>query len=411
MALPLDSVRIIDLSMWWAGPFATLNLAALGAEIIKVESIQHVDGYRGGYAATGERAWEVAPTFNAFNLGKRGITLDLTRPEGIALLRRLVRIADVIIDNYSARVMENFGLTYPVLRRENPSIIAVSMPGFGSSGPWRNYAGFAFNLEQLSGIAHHTGFPDGPPCNIGAAADPIMGMYGAFAVMTALEYRRKTGRGQFVDLAHLEALTAFSAAPIMDYQLNGRVQSRTGNQHPAAAPHNFYPCRGDDQWVAISVCGDGEWRRLVKVMGGPEWARDSRFADQLGRWKHQEELDRRIAEWTRDKDKHDVMRLLQEEGIAAGAALDARDLLADAHLKERRMYQEIQRQYVGKQPYMRTPYLVDGEPLRWSSPAPTVGQHNREVLEGLLGVAAQEFAELEGKKIVGVAPLPSRAAS
>ncbi|MEE9285556.1 MAG: CoA transferase, partial [Dehalococcoidia bacterium] len=364
MRLPLEGVRVIDLSMWWAGPFATMELAAMGAEIIKVESIQRLDGYRGVSAAiAGERSWERAPVFNAFNLGKLGITLDLTRPEGTKVFKRLVRVADVVLDNYSARVIENFGLGHDVLRQENPGIITVSMPGFGDSGPWKNYTGFAFNLEQLSGLAHHTGFPDGPPCNIGAAADPIMGMYGAFAVLTALEHRRRTGQGQHVDLAHLEALTAFSGGPVMDFQLNGRVTGRAGNRDPAAAPHNFYPCRGQDQWVAIAVYGDDDWRRLAGAMGEPEWSREPRFADELGRWRHQEELDALIGGWTRDKDKNEVMRLLQEAGVAAGAALDAPGLLADPHLNQRRFYQRLRREEVGVQPYPRTPFLVDGKRL------------------------------------------------
>ena len=411
MRLPLEGVRVIDLSMWWAGPFAAMELGALGAEIIKVESIQHLDGYRGGYGATGQRVWEQAPVFNAFNLNKLGVTLDLARPEGTALLKRLVGIADVVMDNYSARVMENFGLTPQVLREQNPNVVTLSMPGFGDSGPWKNYTGFAFNMEQLSGIAHHTGFADGPPSNIGAAADPIMGMFGAFAVMAALEYRRRTGKGQHVDLAHLEALTAFSAEPVMDLQLNDRVMDRTGNRHPSAAPHNFYPCSGDDQWVAIAVYGDDEWRRLVRAMGDPEWARDRRFDDELGRWRHQDELDALIGWWTKDRDKLDVMRQLQEAGVTAGAALNAPGLLGDPHLKERRFQQRLRREEVGVQPYARTPFLVDGKPLRWSRPAPTVGQDNRRVLEGLLGLSGAELAELEQRQVIGTTPVGVEPAS
>lgn len=405
MRLPLEGVRVVDLSMWWAGPFATMELAGLGAEIIKVEAIQRVDGYRGGYAAVGQRAWEKTPTFLAFNLGKLDVTLDLSRPEGTALVMGLARAADVVINNYSARVMDNFGLGYPVLRKENPSIIMVSMPGFGADGPWRDYTGFAFNLEQLSGLAYHTGFPDGPPCNLGAAADPIMGMYSAFAVMTALEHRRRTGQGQEVDLAHLEALTAFAAGPVLDYQLNGRVAARAGNLDLAAAPHNFYPCRGQDQWVAISVSGDDEWRRLVKALGGPAWAADPRFADQMGRWKLQEQLDARIAQWTRDKDKKDVMRICQEAGVAAGAALDGHDLLSDPHLAARRFYQRIDRTEAGPQPYPRLPFLVDDEPVPWKSPAPTLGQHNRQVLGGLLGMTEAELSDLERAQVIGTLPI------
>ncbi len=285
------------------------------------------------------------------------------------------------------------------------------MPGFGKSGPWMNYTGFAFNLEQLSGIAHHTGFADGPPSNIGAAADPIMGMYGAFAVLAALEARHATGQGQFIDLAHIEAMTAFSAAPILEYQLNGRVPMRTGNQHPTAAPHNFYPCKGTDQWVAIACYSEDDWRRLVAAMGNPAWAADTRYADELSRWKHQDELDRRIGEWTAGLDKHEAMRRLQEAGIAAGAAANAVDLLADRHLNARRMQQELDHPFAGRKPYPRLPYLIDGEPLRWAAAAPTVGQHNAAILRGLLGVTEREFQRLEKDKIIGYGPLGVEGAS
>ncbi|MBI3743389.1 MAG: CoA transferase [Chloroflexi bacterium] len=413
MRLPLEGVRVVDLSHWWAGPFATMELAGMGAEVIKIEAIQRVDGYRGGHSATGERAWEKAPTFLSFNLGKQDITLDLSRPTGLELLRSLIRIADVVIDNYAARVMENFGLTYEAVRRENPAIIMVSMPGFGNSGPWRDYTGFAFNLEQLSGIAHHTGFPDSPPYNIGAGADPIMGMWGAYAVMTALEHRRRTGAGQRVDLAHLEALTSFLGGQVLDYQLNGRITTRTGNADPAASPHNFYPCKpalsgvegGNDQWVGIAVYGDGDWRKLRRAMGEPSWAADERFADEMGRWRHQEEIDGRIAEWTRGHDKREAMQRLQEAGLTAGAALDARDLLDDAQVKGRDFFQRIERGHVGSLPYPRLPFRIDGKPVDWQAPAPTLGQHNELVLGELLALSKVDLGRLEGDRVIGREPL------
>ena len=407
MASFLQGVRVIDLSHWWAGPYATMALANMGAEIIKVESIQRVDGYRGGYAAQGQKAWERAPTFLAFNLGKLDVTLDLNRPQGKELLLRLFRVGDVVIENYSARVMANFGLSYENMRKENPTMIYVSMPGFGSTGPWRDYTGFAFNLEQLSGIAHHTGFADGPPSNIGAAADPIMGLYGAFAVMTALEHRLATGEGQLVDLAHLEALTTFAGAPVLERQLTGCLPSRTGNLHPSAAPHGFYPCKGDDQWVAIAVYGDADWERLTAAMGNPTWARDERYADQVSRWNHRDALDGHIGEWTQGMDKHQATALLQQAGVAAGAANDARDLTQDEQLKSRGFFQRMDHEEVGPMPYPRPSYLVDDKPVQWTRPAPTLGQDNRQVLQDLLGVSPSELSALERDGIIGTTPLGS----
>ena len=407
MAGFIPDIRIIDLSHWWAGPFATLELGGMGAEVIKIESVQRVDGYRGGYGAPGERPWEKAPTFNGFNLNKHDVTLDMTRPEGKALFLRLVRVGDVVIENYSARVMDNFGLGYEDLRRENPSIVYVSMPGFGSEGPWRDYTGFAFNLEQLSGIAHHTGYADGPPYNTGAAADPMMGMYATFAVMAALEHRRVTGQGQLVDLAHLEALTAFSGVPVLERQISGTMPTRTGNVDAGAAPHGFYPCRGEDQWVAIAVYDEEQWQRLLKTMGGPEWAGDPRFGDELSRWRNQEALDERIAEWTRGLDKHEAMTLLQEAGVPAGAANDATNLIEDRHLAARGFYQRMDRADVGEHPYPHLPYYVDGKALKWARPAPTLGEHNELVLAEVLGLEPEELRRLAEERIIGTTPLGS----
>lgn len=405
MHYPLSGVRIIDLSHYWAGPYATVQLAGWGAEVIKVESVQRVDGYRGSAAATGERAWEKGPTYNFINMMKKDITLDLTREEGKTALKELTRISDVVLENFSARVMGNLGLDYDSLRRDNPSLIMVSMPGFGNDGPWRNFTGFAFNLEQLSGIAHHTGFADGPPCNIGAAADPIMGMHGAFAVFAALEHRRVTGQGQLVDLAHLQSLTAFSGPSLLTYQLTGRETMRTGNDEPLAAPHDFFPCQGNDKWVAISVRTEEEWRAFVDAIGAPEWAKDTQFANTLSRYRNKEALGAHIAAWTRQRTHTEAMERLQKAGIAAGAALDAPSLLKDPQLEARGFNQWLERDLIGRQPYPGLPFYVQGKPVTWQRPAPMLGEHNEYALHDLLGRSSAEMERLAAAKIIGREPL------
>lgn len=405
MRYPLSGIRIIDLSHYWAGPYATVQLAGWGAEVIKVESIQRVDGYRGSAAATGEHAWEKGPTYNFINMMKKDITLDLTRDDGKKALKELVRISDVVLENFSARVMGNLGLGYDDLRPINPSLIMVSMPGFGNDGPWRNFTGFAFNLEQLSGIAHHTGFADGPPCNIGAAADPIMGMHGAFAVFAALEHRRVTGQGQFVDLAHLESLTAFAGPSLLTYQLTGRVTMRAGNDEPLAAPHDFYPCQGKDKWVGISVRTEEEWHRFANAIGRPEWVNDARFANTLSRYRNREALGAHIAAWTSQRTQVEAMEALQSAGVAAGAAFDAVHLIKDPHLEARAFNQWLERDLIGRQPYPGLPFHVQGEPVPWKRPAPMLGEHNEYALRELLGRSDAETARLAAAKIIGREPL------
>jgi crotonobetainyl-CoA:carnitine CoA-transferase CaiB-like acyl-CoA transferase len=405
MHSPLSGIRIIDLSHYWAGPYATVQLAGWGAEVIKVESIQRVDGYRGSAAATGERAWEKGPTYNFINMMKKDITLDLTREDGKKALRDLVRISDVVLENFSARVMGNLGLGYGDLKSVSPSLIMVSMPGFGNDGPWRNFTGFAFNLEQLSGIAHHTGFADGPPCNIGAAADPIMGMHGAFAVFAALEHRRVTGEGQFVDLAHLESLTAFSGPSLLAYQLTGRETMRTGNDEPFAAPHDFFPCKGNDAWVAISVRTEDEWQAFAKAIGWPEWVNEAPFANTLSRYRNKEALGAHIAAWTSQRTQIEAMETLQRTGVAAGAALNAPSLLTNPHLEARGFNQWLERGLIGRQPYPALPFHVQGKPITWQRPAPMLGEHNGYALGELLGKTKAEIERLAAEKVIGSEPL------
>lgn len=288
----LDGLRVVDLSMGWAGPLTAMLLADFGAEVIKIESIRRLDWWRSGslFQAAGERAHEKSPLFNGVNRNKYGITLDLYDSRAITLLKTLIAVSDVLVENFTPRVMENFGLTYPTVQAINPSLVMISMPGFGSTGPWRDYVGFGNTIESLSGISGLTGFPDGPPVlQSNAYGDPVSGIGGGIAVLMALVHRMRTGRGQHIELSHQETVVHHVSESLLDYAMNGRIQGRQGNRHPWMAPHGVYACRGDDDWIAIAVTSDRSWEALCETMGRPagaagtSWTRCCRTGPPAGR--------------------------------------------------------------------------------------------------------------------------------
>jgi len=409
LGLPLEGIRVIDLTQVWSGPYATNLLTNLGAEVIKIEAIQRLDPWRGGSTQVDrEKPWEWSPLWNSVNLDKLDIALDLSRPKGVEIFKRMVKVGDVVAENFTPRVMKNFGIDYPVLKEVNPRIIMISLPAYGSTGPWRDYVGFAFSIEQMSGIPQLTGYPDGPPEMTGTAfSDPIAGVNGMIAIMMALLYRQMTGKGQYIDLSQVEAMTCTVGDAIVDYTMNKRVQRRRGNRHPFMAPHGYYRCKGDDLWVAIAVSSDEEWKSFSKAIGNPPWTREERFADSLGRWSNQDELDELVEEWTIQHDHYEVMNTLQKAGIAAGAVLTSAELLADPHLKDRGTFQMIDRAIVGTHPYPvpSAPFRLSKSHMTIRRPAPLLGEHNDYVLRELLGMSNEEIQSLVDEQIIGTEPL------
>lgn len=402
----LSKIRVVSCTQFLAGPGVTLILGSLGAQVIKVESVQHYDGGRTRVARYGGTAHEQAPVYNYFNRNNLGITLNLRDKQGADLLKELVKVSDVVVENYTAEVFPRFGLDYPTLRRINPTVILLSMPGFGQDGPWRRYASFASSLTQMSGISYLTGYPDRPPTIIGGGGiDPITGMMGAFAVLVALRHRERTGRGQHIDFSQLEAITSLAGHAFLEYAMTGQLPTRQGNAHPTAAPHGCYPCRGEDKWVAIAITNEEQWAQLRQLMGDPAWATEERFATLAGRRAHREEVDRLVGQWTAQREQGELVPALQAAGIAAGAVMGPAQVLADPHLKEREMFEEVERAWVGTQPYALLPFRFSDHLKRRSTPAPTLGQHNREVLCGLLGVTEAELAELERRQVIGTMPV------
>jgi len=403
-ALPLQGLRVVDACIYWAGPMATMLLADFGAEVIKIESVQRLDSLRllGGWPTPDGYEWSAA--FNGTNRNKYGITLNLNHPRGIEIFKRLVEMSDIVAENFSPRVMENWGLTYEVLKEINPRLIMLSMPGFGTTGPWRNYVTYGPNVEMVSGMPTISGYPGGEPMMTGYIADPIAGLMGGVAVMVALRHRRRTGEGQHIDLSQMEAVTTLMGGPIMEYAMNKRLQPRRGNRHPSSAPQGVYCCEGDDQWVTIAVSSEEEWAIFCDAMGNPPWTKDQGFSDNLSRCQNHDDLDRLITEWTSQRKKHEVMRILQGAGVAAAPVLSYADILTDEHLERRGFFETVTRPVTGTHPYPGFPAKFSETPVSIRRPSPTLGQDNEHVLTKILGMTEEEIKQLADEEIIGTKP-------
>lgn len=399
MNKPLQGIRVLDLSMWWSGPMCTSYLGALGAEIVKVESAQSPDGFRFTVSAQGENWWEVGPQFNSANHNKLGATINLMDEEGRNYLKQLVGQCDILIENYTPRVMENFGLTYDVLKEHNDKLIMLSMPAYGKTGPYRDQPGFAYTFEMLSGIAQLNGYRDGNPMTVLGVADVIAGFHAGAALLTAIEYRDRTGKGQQIELAQVEGCLNYMGAPIADYVLNERNWGRQGNRQPGFAPQGVYRCEGRDNWVAISITNDVEWQTFCDVMGQSELAQDGRFNTYENRWANHDELDVMIREWTQQYGHHQVSKILQQQNIAAGPVLEVHEMEHDPFLKD--MYQEITRDLVGTHLYPSWPIKINNERVQHYKPAPLLGEDNEYVFKEILKLSDEEYASIQDKQIIG----------
>ncbi len=474
----LDGVRILDLTQVAIGPYATLFLAGLGAQVIKVESNRRPDTSRGPVAPSGElqmrqypggepgeRPWNRTAYFNQRNRGKLGITLDFSRPEGKALILRLAAVCDALAENFRASVLERQGLGWDVLREVNPRLVYLKLSSQGNTGPEREYGSLGSTLEQTAGLASITGYTDGVPLMTNLVfPDPVGGILGVGALIAGLRRARRTGRGQVIDFSQREMTAGLLGEAMMDYALNGRVQGPIGNRHPWAAPHGVYPCRGtgphppapspnagrggdtgndrrlspntgrggdtvddrlpspsigadakrpgaggeglSDSWIAITVETDPQWAALRAAMGDPAWSDDPRFASGLGRWRCQDEIDARLAEWTRGFEHRELMHLLQSQGVPAGAVLTGGELLADPQLTARGWWERVTPTEVGRPyPFVSTPWRVSGSPYKPSTPAPLLGEHNDLVYLDLLGLSRQEYAALQAAGVINTEPL------
>ena len=399
---PLDGVRIVDFTWAWAGPYATLLLALLGAEVIKVESNQRLDHTRLRSLMTGPTMGgpNQSAVFNDLNLNKLSLTLNLTRPEAIEIVKRLVKVSDVVSQNMRPGVMDRLGLSYEALRAVRDDIIMLSSSAVGATGPERTYVGYAPTFAGLSGLAYVSGYPEGRPTTLTGAIDTRAGTTAAFAVLAALNYRQRTGKGQHIDVSSAEAISCLAGDMLMDYTMNGRVRERDGNSDEVMAPHGCYPCRGENRWVTIAVAGQHEWDAFCEVLGHPDWTSDTGFANAAGRRQNREQLDRLVAEWTRQHTDYEVMEALQEAGVAAVPTFSGRMIPRDRHIQERGILAEVDHPELGVRTIVGPPWRLSATPDRVPKAAPLIGEHNQYVLGELLGMPQDEIARLVEEEVV-----------
>ncbi len=386
----LHNIRILDFSWVLAGPFATRILADFGAEVIKVQPLmqQEEDRFGRGY-------------YNTWNRSKLGITLNMNKPQGVALAKKLVGISDAVMENFAPRVMANWGLDYDNLKKIKPDIIMLSMSTMGNSGPWRNYVGFGPTVQAFSGITYLTSYPGKPPSGLGTSyADHVAGLMATLALLNALGCRQKTGEGQYIDISQVEAMASLLGDAILEYTVNGKLPEPAGNRSSEAAPYGVYRCRGDDRWCAIGVFSDEEWTGFCRALGNPAWTVDGRFSTLFGRLKNADELDRLVEGWTREHTAEEVMALLQGQGVAAGVVQDASDLAGDPQLRVRDFFIELDHPELGKTIADATPIKLSETPARYSRAAPVLGQDNDYVYGNLLGMSEDELAELKKQGVI-----------
>lgn len=422
--LPLAGTRALCITSVWSGPFAVQLLADWGCEAIMVESIQRWQLNTRGLIIRprkdvpaeceggppffwaypnkdpGERPWNRFSWFNMHARNKLSMTVDLTKPNGMDILHRLVKISDFFIENSTPHAMDNLGITYNWLKETKPDIIMVRMPAFGLSGPYRDYR--AFGDGHTAGFAWLMGYSDMDKYSV-SYQNATAGACAALAAVMALHYRKKTGKGQLIEVAQIETLTSQLGEAIMDYTMNRRVHTSIGNRDiHGAVPCGNYRCKGDDRWVSITVRNDKEWQGFCRALGNPEWTKDEKFSTALSRYKNQDELDKLVELWTIGHDHYAVMYMLQKEGVAAAPVSDAAEDYADPHFKEIGVFEEVTHPEAGTHVYPGIGWTQARTPNRIRRYAPRLGEDNEYVYKELLGVSDEDYAELEKEGHIGM---------
>jgi crotonobetainyl-CoA:carnitine CoA-transferase CaiB-like acyl-CoA transferase len=408
-ALPFEGLRVLDMTAFWAGPLAGHVLALLGAEVIHLESANRPDGVRlvGGVPQSEEQYWERGPIFAALNTNKKSLTLDLRTPRGNEVLKQFVRTCDVVIENYTPRVLEQLGVDYETLRSERPDLVMVRMPGFGLDGPWRDQAAFAFVIEDASGLTWLTGHPDLLPFEPYTVGDPNAGLHALFGLLVALQHRRRTGEGGLVEASMVDAALNIAAEQVIEHSAYGALLTRQGNRGPVAAPQNLYRTAKpdenarDDAWVAIAVATDGHWRALRAAMGEPAWAAGADLETATGRVRAQDEIDARLAEWCRDKQADEVIGRLAEAGVPVAGVTQPHHQPDLPPFQSRHFFEDVKHPVIGNSRYSTIPIKFERGPDRLHTRhAPLLGEHNRELLSQL-GLSGEDIDALEADGIIG----------
>lgn len=420
--LPLTGVRVLSQAIVWAGPFGSLILADLGADVIEVESIQHLNptraqlrhfppamlqGPTGAIYANrdgSEGFWNRSSNFNYSKRGHRSVTVDLNRDEGRELFFGLVREADIFIENNAADVMDSLGIGWEVLSAINPRLIMMRFPGFGLDGPYAHFKGFGAQMEAVVGHTMLRGYSDSDPSETPPIyhGDPNAGAHVAFAVQAALFARARTGRGQLIEMSQAEAVIHHTSYALMDYAMNQRITDHWGNRHPWMAPYGLYPCAGDGRWLALAIGTDAAFAALCAQMGRADLATDARFTDAASRYRHQDALNAEIAAWTAGRQVRPLMEALQAAGVPAAEVCRQEEMIQHPHLREREFFITLDHPDVGVKPYPGPMARFEQLPLvPVRGRAPRLGEHNREVLRDLAGVDDARYQQLVDAAIVG----------
>lgn len=411
--LCLQDIRVLAPVQFWAGPTAAGMLADMGAEVIKVESINRPDPLRmagrGAYpeGERGEHFWNRSGMVIERNRNEYDLTLDLTKEKGKEIFKRLAAVSDVVLENFTVGVMDRLGIGYSVLKEINPSIIMIGMSPRGTTGPYSEGISYGPILEAESGQAAITGDPQRMRLFRSLALpDPLGGFAAAGAVLAAVYHRKKTGKGMFIDLSQAEVASSVVGETFLEYSMTGETAQPRGNRNPMKAPHGCYPCRDRDRWVTVVVESDEEWGKLCEIIGQPQLANDPRFVDTASRLKHQDELDEIIAVWTRQYTPAEAAAKLQGQGITAGPLFSVGDLFSDPHLEQRKFWQTYEQPgEVGPYPYKGTPVRFSKVPFSVRLPAPRLGEHNAKILHEMLGMSPAEIEALERDGIIGDTPV------
>ncbi len=403
----LEGIRVIDVTQVWAGPLVTRIMGDFGAEVIKVESIQRPDivryEHRPKYPPN-DKTYNQGGYFHQLNRNKYGITLDLSRSKGRELLLQLVEYADVVVENYASRVFDNFGLCYERFAASKPDVIMLSLQGYGDSGPYRNGSAFGSTIEAMSGFKSLLGYGNGVPIYTGACiADPSSALYGLFAVINALFYRQKTGKGQHINVSMHEAMSSITEEALLEYGIHRREPQQWGSRHPYFAPYGSYRCRGDDSWIAISVTSDQEWNSLCEIIDNPQLRSDC-FSTITQRQQNRDALDRLVEEWTLRHYPGEAMEILQQAGVPAGAFYNGKDILDNLHLKARDYFWDVACPDTGTYPQVGPIMRFSETPATLRLSPPSLGEHNEYILGSILGMSKDDITALQQEGIIGNEP-------
>ena len=403
---PFEGVRILDLTWFWSGPYATMMLGALGADVIKVESIQRPDSYRYTAANSSQERWyERGPLWNDTNCNKRGITLDLASPTGMGIFCELVKHVDIVISNFSNRVMPNLGLTPDRLLEINPRLISVTMPGYGLDGPWQDWVGYGVAFEQLAVCASVTGYADSLPRIPGGFCDPVVGVHTVMAIELALLRREASGQGAVVEVPQSETLDSLWAPEHIAVQFGTPVPSRQGNKHAWMAPHNIYRVEGQDSWISLAIASDEEFQSLSRVLGWPELFSSELFSTIESRKCNEQVLDQTISGMLLHRDGLQLEKQLQDVGVKACRVAVPSELTEDHNLVHSGFFTDLQREVTGTHRFKLWPFNFTDIPVSHRLPPPLLGQHTREVLSEILHLKDFQVNQLELDGVTGLKPV------